>query len=85
MLFGMLDLPMPISKNAYTMHILHIEKFAKLHAEDSTRAKREVRRHYGAQGDDVVNVLVSCDGTWQKRGFSSFLGLCLSLSSRLEK
>ena len=75
MLFGMLDLPMPISKNAYTMHILHIEKFAKLHAEDSmSRARREVCRHYGAQGDDVVNVLVSCDGTWQKRGFSSFFG-----------
>ena len=75
MFFGMLDLPMPVSKHVHTMHIQEIEKQAKLQAEDSmSRAREEVRRLYGTEGGDVVDVLVSCDGTWQKRGFSSLFG-----------
>ena len=34
-----------------------------------------MREHYGASsGDEVIDILVSCDGTWQKRGFSSLFG-----------
>ena len=77
-LFGLLDLPMPVSKNVYTMHVQEIEKQAKLQVEDSmTRARKEVHDFYCAKSDndsDVVDVLVSCDGTWQRRGFSSFFG-----------
>jgi hypothetical protein len=76
MLFGMMDLPMPVSKNAYTTHNQESEKQAKLQAEDSmARAREEVRRLYDSEYDgDVVDVLVSCDGTWQQRGFSSLFG-----------
>ena len=77
MFFGMLDLPMPVSKNVHTMHVQEIEKQAKLQAEDSmSRAREEVRRLYGTEGGDVVDVLVSCDGTWQKRGFSFWSCIC---------
>ena len=38
------------------------------------RAQEEVRKHYGASKDDV---LISCDGPWQKMGFSSLLGFVL--------
>ena len=35
----------------------------------------EVRELYQASdGDEICNILVSCDGTWQKRGFSSLFG-----------
>ena len=75
-LFGMIDLPMPVSKNAYMTHNQEIEKQAKLQAENSmARAREEVRRLYDSESDDdVVDVLVSCDGTWQQRGFSSLFG-----------
>ena len=67
MLFGMMDLPMPVSKNAYTTHNQEIEKQAKLQAEDSMAGVREEgRRLYDSESDDdIVDVIVSCDGTWQ--------------------
>ena len=37
--------------------------------------REEVRRLAGASEDEIVDVLVSCDGTWQKRGFSSLFGV----------
>ena len=69
MLFGLLDLPMPVSNNVYTMYVQEIEKQAKLQVEDSmTRARKEVHDFYCAKSDsdsDVIDVLVSRDGTWQ--------------------
>lgn len=38
-------------------------------------AREEVRELTGTPRDDVTDVLVSYDGTWQKRGFSSFSGV----------
>ena len=38
------------------------------------QAREEVHGLYGASDDSVVDVPVSCDGTWQHRGFSSFFG-----------
>ena len=61
---------MPVSKNVHTMHVQEIGKQAELQVEDSmTRAKEEVHGCYCAKSDsdsDVVDVLVSCDGTWQQ-------------------
>ena len=76
MLLGMLDLPMPVSKNSYTAHVQAISKYALLQAQASMdTARKEVRTFYKAESDDeIVDVVVSCDGTWQRRGFSSLLG-----------
>lgn len=80
MLFGLLDLAMPVSKNVYMTHVQEVEKQAKLQAEESmVRAREKVCGLYGAGSDgngdsDVVDVLVSCDGTWQRRGISSVFG-----------
>ena len=36
------------------------------------RAQKEVRRLNGAVSDnEIIDITVSSDGTWQKRGFSS--------------
>ena len=69
----MLDLPQPVSKNVYTEHVRVISKAAISHAQASMKRNRmEVREHYGATSDDdVIDVLVSCDGTWQRRGHKS--------------
>ena len=37
-------------------------------------ARKQVRDLAGASSDEAVDVLVSCDGTWQKRGYSSLFG-----------
>ena len=77
-LFSMLDIHVhvPVSKNVYTAHLQEIETQAKVQAEDSMkRAKDEIPSSYGSVDDgDIIDVLVSCDGTWQQRGFSSLFG-----------
>lgn len=64
----MLDLPLPVSKNVYTTYVQEIETHARLQAQ-------EINELYGSVDDgDIVGVLVRCDGTWQRRGFSSLFG-----------
>ena len=61
MLFALLDLPPPISKNVYTKHLTVIRNATIQQAGDSLcRAREEVREQYGASSpDEVVDVLVS--------------------------
>ena len=46
-------------------------------------ARQEVRENYNLdiQPDEIVDILVSCGGTWQKRGFSSLYGTVFLLYS----
>lgn len=75
MLCGMLNLPAPVSQNVYTKHSKAVRDQCILQAEASmTSAREEVREHHGVESDEVADILVSCDGTWQKRGFSSLFG-----------
>ena len=78
----MLDMPQPVLKNVYTDHVRAICVEAVSLAESSMmQARQEVREHYGATSDDnVVDILVSCDGTWQKRGFISLFGAVFVIS-----
>ena len=43
-------------------------------------ARQEVRELTGTSGDDIADILVSCDGNWQKRGFSSLYGIVFVIS-----
>ena len=67
---AMLDLPPPVSQHAYQQHMTVIEMGARAEVEDGMRrAREELRTHYDADHDQVIDTLVSCDGTWQKTGF----------------
>ena len=72
----MMDLPAPVSENIYSQHVRAIcEKSAHQAQTSVEQAREEVWQHYAASSDDeVVDVLVSCDGTWQRCGFSSLYG-----------
>ena len=76
MFCAMLDAPLPISKNIYSQYNKDIcEKSITQVQESMMKAREEIREHYEATSEeDVVDILVSCDGTWQKRGFSSLYG-----------
>ena len=45
-----------------------------------SEAATEIRNKDGDSGDAIVNTGVSCDGTWQRRGFSSLNGCVAVLS-----
>ena len=38
-------------------------------------AAKEIKLN--GKGETVVDTSISCDGSWQRRGFSSLMGLCL--------
>ena len=71
----MMDIPTPVSQKRYREHAVVINNQCIAKAQDSMRrARQEVRECYGAAPDDIVDVTVSSDGTWQRRGFSSLFG-----------
>ena len=75
-LCAMLDMPPPVSKNIHSQHVKVIREESVLQAQASLqRAREEVCQLYDASNeDDVADIVVSCDGTWQKRGLSSLFG-----------
>ena len=66
----------PSSKSTFVEYHQLIEEKSQLHVENSLkRAREEVRQFYGAISEsEIVDCLVSIDGTWQKRGHQSLLG-----------
>ena len=52
-----------------------IRELSNLQAQESMKqAQGKVREFYDASSADMLDILVSCDGTWQKHGFSSLFG-----------
>jgi len=74
--FAMLDLPSPVARCTYSLYIKNILDGSVSAAEKSMEgARKQVRELAGASSDEIIDVLVSCDGTWQRRGFSSLFGV----------
>ena len=70
------DLPSPIARRTFTKYVKEISEESASAVEESMQlARQEVRELTGASGDEIADILVSCDGTWQKRGFSSLYGI----------
>jgi hypothetical protein len=62
-----------IAEKHYAKHVKAILDMAVIQANDSmmVRACKEIRSHYY---DEIANVLISCDGTWQQWGVSPLYG-----------
>ena len=88
---GLMDLPPPVSKKAYNDHMKQIESQATKNAEKGmTEAAERLRQflakecpwklHKDEQGNLIGDVSVTVDGTWQKRGHSSKIGVVFVIS-----
>ena len=66
----------PVLQHAYEQRMKVVATGAAVEAKDSMcRVHQEIQDLYDASPEDIkgiVDILVSCDGTWQKCGFSSF-------------
>ena len=70
MFCALMGFPTPVSKNVYTSYTNQITDKSVFHA------RQEVREFYGAtSAEEIIDALVSVDGTWQKRCFSSLFGI----------
>ena len=74
-----MNLSPPSSKSTFVEYHQLIGQKSQLHVEDSLkRAREEVKQFYGAVSEsEIMDCLVSVDGTWQKRGHQSLLVQCM--------
>ena len=80
-----MNLPPPLAKNAYNEHLKQIEQASTNHAEQvmkdaAKRLKDKIVTERPQDIDDeddstIARVAVTVDGTWQKRGHSSKIGV----------
>ena len=77
----------PITQRAYNQYLVEIEKHSTKHAEelmqeaaDRLREKVYRERPDDVDGDGLAEVAVTVDGTWQKRGHSSKIGVIFVIS-----
>ena len=90
-LCAIMDLAPPISKKPYNDHLKKIDKEAVAYAEQvmneaALRLQQLVQRqnpeliHKDINGKSLGDVAVTVDGTWQKRGHSSKIGVVFVIS-----
>lgn len=75
-----LDLPPPVVDKAYSDHNKDICKILGGYAgNEQLAAVSRLREACGAGSGDVLDVTVTFDGTWSKRGFTAPYGVCYVL------
>jgi hypothetical protein len=86
---GGMNLPPPVTKKAYNEHLIKIEKLASSHVEQVMKdASERLRKKISVEQPDniesseidIAHVAVTVDGTWQKRGHSSKIGVIFVIS-----
>ena len=77
----LMNMPPPPSARAYSKNSKTISKHVKTIANKTmSSAASEIKNLKSTAENDIVDCAVSCDGTWQKRGFSSKNG-CITVIS----
>ena len=79
-----MNMPPPVHHDLYQMHLKQISQASIAHAEQDmqsavARMKSTLKDSGDVSDDDendeaCVDVGVSCDGSWHRRGFSSLVG-----------
>lgn len=83
-----MDMPQPISARAYSYHTKAILRATKDVAESTIKdAVEELHnlKSYEVDDNGVLETAISCDGTWQRRGFSSLNGCVTAISMETGK
>ena len=85
-LCGLLNMPHPMAINTYMKHssVLH-KNGIELANQVMLSADKELRQAHLSDPGAAVDVDVSCDGTWQKRGHSSLYGVVLVIAAETGK
>ncbi|XP_062516106.1 uncharacterized protein LOC134191499 [Corticium candelabrum] len=71
-----MNMPGSLTESSYSGHVTILRRCAKEEAEKSMKKAVDDTRHlYEANSNGTVDIGVSGDGTWRKRGYSSFHGV----------
>ena len=80
------NLPKPMTINNYDKIVSIIATKVKEVAEETMQETcEEIHKNLSADLNTVVDTSVSCDGSWQRRGFSSLNGVVKAISMKTGK
>ena len=83
-LCAVLNMPKPMTPNTYSNHAKALHAAAVDIAKQSMcRAAKELRSEH--EQNDTLDIEVSCDGSWHRRGHSSLYGLVAVISAETGK
>ncbi|XP_028418587.1 uncharacterized protein LOC114544031 [Dendronephthya gigantea] len=78
---GLMNMPPPPRPTPYALHNKALLQSAKtVYAKTVVDASKEIHDLKQTASNEVVDCAVSCDGTWQRRGFSSLNGCVATIS-----
>ena len=73
---GMMDMLPPVSIPAFSDHNRHLSEISMESArENILAASAHLHQFHGVPPDQNIDVVVTCDGTWLKRGFTATYGV----------
>ena len=82
---SLMNLPKPMTINNYDKIVSIIATKVKEVAETMQETCEEIYKNLSADLNTVVGTSVSCDGSWQRRGFSSLNGVVIAISMKTGK
>ena len=80
---SLMDMPQPMTANNYDKVIDNLKNVVKSVAKETIQDACHEIRHKDDPNNEmntVADIVVSVDGTWQKRGYSSFNGVITAIS-----
>ena len=88
-LCAVLNMPKPMTPNTYSNHAkaLHVAAvdIAKQSMQRAAEELKSVVREHGVDVQTAIDIEVSCDGSWHRRGHSSLYGLVAVISAETGK
>ena len=81
----LMNIPQPMTVKSYNKTFSRIKKVVKTVAEETIDDAAKEIHDSAASTDDIVNTIVSGDGTWQQKGFSIFNGVFAAISIKSGK
>ena len=78
---GFMGLPPPLTYRAFSDYNLSINKvIQEATIESQLSASAHLHSLYDTKPNDVIDITVTCDGTWSKRGYTAFYGVSIVMS-----
>ena len=79
----MMDMPPPVAAVSFHSHVTSVYKSVREKCSESMQKARQLVKKLEkelGQAEEIINTSVSCDATWQRRGFASLYGVVFIIS-----